>query len=92
MIMVDIIIGAIQPAGPATSKPATPAGTIEAELLNVREPRQTITGPAGEERRKQFRQDPANGRVLTVLVPNGTTLPKNLDGRNYKVMLRFMKK
>lgn len=91
--MVDIVIGAIQPTGPPVSRPGTSGGAIEAELLNVREPRKKISGPAnGKERRKQFRQDPVNSRVLTVLVPNGTILPKDLDGRNYKVLLRFIKK
>ncbi len=90
--MVDIVIGAIQPTGPPVNKPGTTAGAIEAEILNIREPRQNISGPTGKERRKQFRQDPVNGRVLTVLVPNGTILPKNLDRQKYKVLLRFIKK
>ncbi len=90
--MVDIVIGAIQPTGPPVNKPGTTGGAIEAELLHVRPPRRSIAGPAGKERRKEFRQDPVNGRVLTILVPNGQHLPKDLDGRNYKVLLRFIKK
>ena len=90
--MVDIVIGAVQPTGPPVSKPGTPASVIEAEILNIREPRQNISGPNGEERRKQFRQDPVNGRVLTILVPNSSLLPKDLDIGRYKVMIRFMKK
>ena len=90
--MVDIVIGAIQPTGPPVSKQGPTAGAIEAELLDIREPRQNISGPSGKERRRQFRQDPVNGRVLTVLVPNGTVLPKDLDSRKYKVLLRFVKK
>jgi hypothetical protein len=90
--MVDIIIGAIQPAGPPVTKPNPPGGTFEAELLNVREPRQRIQPPKEGERRRQFRQDPVNGRVLTLLIPNGQQLPKDLDGKRYKVMLRFVKK
>ena len=90
--MVDIVIGAIQPTGPSNKPSTTAGGSIEAELLDIREPRHAISGPAGKERRKQFRQDPVNGRILTILVPNGTILPKNLDARHYKVMLRFMKK
>lgn len=90
--MVDIVIGAIQPVGAPTSKPGPSGSAIEAEILDIREPRQTITGPTGKERRRQFRQDPINGRVLTVLVPNGTMLPKDLDNRKYKVLLRFQKK
>lgn len=90
--MVDIVIGAIQPTGPPVNKPGAAGGAIEAELLNIREPRQSIQRPAGKERRKQFRQDPAKGRVLTLLIPNGTILPKDLDERHYKVMVRFLKK
>jgi len=90
--MVDIVIGAVQPTGPPVSRPAVPGGAVEAEILNVRQPRQQVSGPRDQERRRQFRQDPVNGRVLTILVPNSTQIPKDLDGRKYKVLLRFMKK
>ena len=90
--MVDIIIGSVVPPGPPTSKTETGGGMVEAELLHIREPRQRIAGPAGQERRRQPRQDPPNGRVLTLLIPDGKTLPRDLDSRKYKVLLRFMKK
>ena len=90
--MVDIIIGAMTPPGSSVNKPSAGGTPVEAELLNIREPRQRIQEPLGEERRKQFRQDPQNGRVLTLLIPNSTILPKDLDGKKYKVLLRFMKK
>ena len=91
--MVDIIIGGISPTGLPVNKPGNAGGTpVEAELLNIREPRQRIAEPLGQERRKQFRQDPQNGRVMTLLIPNSTILPKDLDGKKYKVLLRFMKK
>jgi len=91
--MVDIIIGGIQPPGPPPGQ-SRPAGEvpIEAELLNVRNPRQRITKPKGKERRRQFRRDPAGSKVLTILVPKGGILPKDLDGQKYKVILRFQKK
>ncbi|MBM9536930.1 hypothetical protein [Desulfobulbus alkaliphilus] len=90
--MVDIIIGSIEPLGSPTSKPPVTGGLIEAELLNVRNPRQRISGPRLQERRRQPRSDPHKGKVLTLLIPDGTTLPKDLDGKQYKVLLRFMKK
>jgi len=90
--MVDIIVGGIPPAGPSASATRSSAAVVEAELLNIRGPRQRITGPRGRERRKQFRQDPVGGKVLTVLVAKGTVLPKDLDCKNYKVALRFIKK
>lgn len=89
--MVDIVIGAIQPTGPASPK-SGPNTVVEGEILNIRSPRQAITRPKDGERRKQFRQDPVNGRVLTVLVPNGVILPKDLNSKDYKVVLRFLKK
>jgi hypothetical protein len=90
--MVDIIIGSIAPAGLPTSKPPASGTPVEAELLHVREPRQRIVGPLGQERRKQQRRDPQNGKVLTLLIPEGASLPKDLDVKKYKVLLRFMKK
>ncbi len=90
--MVDIIIGSVPPVGPPANKPTQRSGTFEAEILDIRKPRHNISSPTGKERRKQFRQDPHNGQVLTILVPNGTELPKDLDKRKYKVMLRFLKK
>ena len=90
--MVDIIIGGVLPTG--SSGPSSPPrnASIEAELLNVRNPRQRIAKPKGRERRRQFRRDPAGSKVLTILVPRGGILPKDLDGRKYKVLLRFQKK
>ena len=90
--MVDIIIGSVQPTGPPVNKPGTSAVTVEAEILNVRPPRQRVSSPSGQERRKVFRQDPHNGQVLTLLVPDGMNLPQDLDGRKYKVVLRILKK
>jgi len=90
--MVDIIIGSIEPFGPPASKPGAGGTPIEAELLHVRDPRQRITGPLGQERRKQPRQDPQNGKVLTLLIPDSATLPKDLDIKKYKVLLRFKRK
>jgi hypothetical protein len=90
--MVDIIIGSMEPLGPPTPKPGPNGAPVEAELLHIRDPRQRIVGPLGQERRRQPRQDPQKGRVLTLLIPDGTVLPKDLDIKKYKVLLRFMKK
>ena len=90
--MVDIIIGATAPPGSPVNKPGSGGTPVEAELLNIRAPRHKIVEPAGQERRKQFRQDPQNGRVLTLLIPDSAILPKDLDGKKYKVMIRFTKK
>ena len=90
--MVDIIIGSIEPLGPPPGHPGPTGAPVEAELLHVRDPRQRIAGPLGQERRKQPRQDPRKGKVLTLLIPDSAALPKDLDTRKYRVLLRFMKK
>ncbi|ADW17076.1 hypothetical protein Despr_0902 [Desulfobulbus propionicus DSM 2032] len=90
--MVDIIIGSTEPVGLPTGKPGPTGAPVEAELLHVREPRHRIVGPLGQERRRQQRQDPHNGKVLTLLIADGASLPKDLDIKKYKVLLRFMKK
>lgn len=90
--MIDIIIGSIEPITPSTAQPNPGGAPVEAELLHIREPRQRVIGPMGHERRRQPRQDPHRGRVLTLLIPDGSSLPKDLNIGKYKVMLRFMKK
>jgi len=91
--MVDIVIGQIQPLGPANqSSGSGPGGTIEAEILDVRSPRKDVSGPRGKERRRRFRRDPPSAQVLTILVPHANLLPKDLDKGRYKVLLRFVKK
>ncbi|RXL76365.1 hypothetical protein EO238_32235 [Citrobacter sp. AAK_AS5] len=65
---------------------------MEAELLHVRPPRQRTVGPAGQERRKQVRRDPPTGRGLTLMIADGTALPRDLDTKKYRVLVRFVKK
>lgn len=89
--MVDIIIGSVPAAGPHVSKPGS-SRTIEAEILNIRTPRQRVTRREGKERRRQFRQDPAGGKILTILIPNSKPLPHDITPGKYKIKLSFVKK
>ena len=86
---MDITIGSIAPPGTQANKPGTGGAPVEAELLNIREPEHRTVESWGQER---HRQEPQNGRILTLLIPHNTVLPKDLDGKKYKVLLRFMKK
>jgi hypothetical protein len=92
--MVDIIIGSVPPVAPPVNKPATNnSRAIEAEILNIRTPRQRVNRREGEEeRRRQFRQDPAGGRILTILVANSSLLPHDIKPGKYKIRLNFVKK
>jgi len=87
--MVDIIIGGIPPINPSGGPPRKTgeAAMFEAELLNVRDPRYR-----GAEARRKGRQDPQHGRVLTLMIPDGAVLPKDLAPGKYRVMLRFVKR
>ncbi len=87
---MEIIIGAIPPVGPPEGKPVVrESGVVEAHLLNVRPPRKGIAGPSGAERRGKKAKDPVRGRVLTLMVPDADSLPKDIDKANFKVSLRF---
>ncbi len=87
---MEIIIGSIPPLNPSNEKPAsTPSGMVEGKLLNVRPPRKGIAGPSGAERRGKNTKDPVKGRVLTLMVMDADTLPKDIDKAGYRVTMRF---
>jgi len=90
--MVNIIIGSIDPLGAPPGKSGPIGMPVEAEVLHVRDPRHRLVGPLGQERRKQPRKDPSSGKVLTLLIGDSTALPKDLNTKKYKVILRFVKK
>ncbi len=88
---MEIIIGSPPPITPKQPKvQQSPSPLIEAELLHHRPPRKGIAGPSGMERREKPVKDPQRGRVLTLLVADGSVLPKDLE--KYKVQLRFVRK
>ncbi len=87
---MEIIIGSIPPLGTSGEKPVVrESGVVEAQLLNVRAPRKGIAGPSGAERRGKKAKDPVRGRVLTLMVVDVNSLPKDIDDTNYRVSLRF---
>ena len=90
--MVDIVIGSIAPVRAPLDQPGPNGGQTEAEILHIRAPRQRVANAREQERRKLPRIDPPNSRVLTLLIPDGKVLPKDLDGKKYKLLIRFMKK
>jgi hypothetical protein len=42
-----------------------------------------------ERRNGQPAYDPASGRVMVLLVPEGYHIPSDIDSGNYRVFLRF---
>lgn len=65
---------------------------IEAQILHVRPPRKGVAGPSGMERRNKEVRDPSTARVLTIMVPDGTQLPADLDQVRYDLILRFVRR
>jgi hypothetical protein len=90
---MEIIIGAIQPpALPVVRSSVLPNELIEGKLLHVRPPRKGIAGPSGMERRGRETKDPAKGKVLTVMVPDGDLLPRDIDPNDYALVIRLKRK
>lgn len=90
---MEIIIGSIPPLASQSEKlPEKNAVVVEAQLLHVRQPRKGIAGPSGMERRGKKVKDPLKGRVLTIMVPDASHLPQDLDRGAYNLFLRFVRK
>lgn len=85
---MDIKVGNIAPTGGTGDRARNqPQGTIEARLLALRTPRRrNRQGHPARDR------DPVNGRVLVLMVPDGTQLPADLDGGAWRVFLRFARR
>jgi len=90
---MEIIVGAMPPIRPQNQKvPQKGSVVIDAQLLHVRPPRRGIAGPSGMERRDKQANDPQRGRVLTIMVPDATALPQDLDSAKYDVTIRLIRR
>ena len=90
---MEFVVGAPRPIGSPDKRLPNQPRMVEARVLNVRPPRRGVADLAGdqEDRRKQSpRQDPAAGRVMVLLVPEGHFMPADIDSGNYRVFLRFV--
>lgn len=89
---MEIVIGAAPRVGPPPKRnPAGGGGFVEARVLNVRQPRRRRERPPGESDRRQFnaQDDPAGGRVMVLMVPEGYNIPPDITSGNYRIFLRF---
>ena len=91
---MDIVIGSTPYVGNAAKKRKEGADTlIEARMLDMRFPRKPYgTPPNGQQDRRVKRNepDPANSRIVTLLVPNGYSLPREALSGNLKILMRFV--
>lgn len=90
---MEIIIGLVPKMNPQGPKLPQKAGTfIEAQMLHVRPPRKGIAGPSGRERRTKQATDPRKGRVITIMVPDSSLLPRDLETARYEVTIRLVRR
>jgi hypothetical protein len=90
---MEIIIGSIPPLQSQSQK-MSPKGSsfVEAQLLHIRQPRKGVAGPSGRERRTKQGSDPRKGRVLTIMVPDASLLPPDIDTAKYDVSIRLIRR
>lgn len=89
-----IVIGEttrVRPAGGQRGSD-TETAIVEAKLLDIRSPRKRRGNPPdGTERREQADPgDPATGRVIVLLIPDGQKVPRGVESGNYRIFLRFV--
>jgi hypothetical protein len=91
---MEIVIGASPRVGQPTKKEPSRGAYVEAQVLNIRAPRRRREQRAGkpDRRYRGSGHDPAAGRVVVLMVPDGYNIPKDLESGNYRVFLRFAPK
>ena len=92
---MDIRVGVTPDVGAPADSTADRGSTVEAKVLGVRAPRRRTEGPPpkkGERRGATPARDPVNGRVLILMIPDGSRLPKGIENGNYRIFLRFARR
>ena len=92
---MEIVIGASPRVGQPGNKAESRGGYVEAQVLNIRPPRRRREGPRAGQRDRRYKSggnDPAAGRVVVLMVPDGYSIPKDIGSGNYRVFLRFAPK
>ena len=92
---MEIVIGAAPRVGQPAQKGDARGVLVEAQVLNIRPPRRRREGPQAGQPDRRYKgggHDPASGRVIVLLVPEGYHIPQDLGPGNYRVFLRFAPK
>ena len=92
---MDIRVGGAPPVGTPAAKVAVPAGAVEGRVLGVRAPRRRGGDRPAEQPERRHGEssiDPAGGRVLILLIPDGQQLPADLESGAWRVFLRFARR
>ena len=93
---MEIIIGSVTPIKSSVGKGKGIRGRlVEADVLNIRSPRRRKERPhngLNQRRASKKAYDPTNGRVMTLMVPDGYELPKDVEYGDYRVFLKSVPK
>jgi len=90
---MEIIIGATPRVGaPPKQTPKAGGSYVEAKVLNVRPPRrrQERAPGQGDRRTDKNAVDPVGGQVMTLMIPEGYTIPRDIQTGSYRIFLRFV--
>ncbi len=90
-----IVIGDTPRIGPSGQySPDMGSGLVEAKLLDIRGPRRERERPPdGTERRESSENaDPASGRILVLLIPEGYRIPRGIESGSHRIYLRFVQR
>ena len=92
---MEIVIGSAIPfknVGLEKERKNPQGKIVEAKLVSSRSPRRQIEkGDAkfNERRGSKDLLDPAGSRILTLMVSEGSAVPKDFDSKSHRVFLRF---
>ena len=90
---MEIVIGAASRVGAPLRQTRKASGSyVEAKVLNVRPPRrrQERAPGQGDRRTNKNAVDPAGGRVMTLMIPEGYNIPGDIQSGSYRIFLRFV--
>ncbi|MCP3979336.1 MAG: hypothetical protein GY716_08410 [bacterium] len=92
---MDIRVGGPPPLGSPASSETTRQEPVEARVLSVRAPRRRKGSPRPKDRERRTDpqpRDPLGGRVVVLLVPDGSQIPADAADGDYRVILRFVRR
>ncbi len=92
---LDIRVGSTTNVGKKDDARVGRTAGVEARVLAVRRPRRQSVGrpgPGPERRETDEQSDPLTGRVLVLMIPDGSRLPEGIEAGQYRVFLRFARR
>ncbi len=92
---MEIVIGSAVPfknVGLEKERKNRQGKIVEAKLVSSRSPRRQVgkvDGKFNERRGSNDLVDPAGSRILTLMVSEGSAVPKDFDLESHRIFLRF---